>query len=36
MHDAMWWMAVVAALILVPAAQWDGFWFFIFRKTTPD
>ena len=33
MHDAMWWMAIVAALIVVPAALWVGFWFFIFRKT---
>ncbi len=31
-HDAMWWMAIVAAVLVVPAALWVGFWFFIFRK----
>jgi cytochrome bd-type quinol oxidase subunit 2 len=32
MHDAMEWMAIVAAVIVVPAALWVGFWFFVFRK----
>ena len=31
-HDAMWWMAIAAAVLVVPAALWVGFWFFIFRK----
>ena len=30
--DAAWWMATVAAVLIVPAALWVGFWFFIFRK----
>ena len=32
LHDAIWWMAIVAAVLVVPAALWVGFWFFIFRK----
>ncbi len=33
-HDATWWMGTVAAVLVVPAALWVGFWFFIFRKRT--
>ena len=32
-HDAVWWMLLVAAVLVVPAALWVGFWFFLFRKT---
>lgn len=31
-EDAMWWMGIVAAILVVPAALWVGFWFFIFRR----
>ena len=31
-QDAMWWMVIVAAVLVLPAALWVGFWFFIFRK----
>ena len=31
-EDALWWMGIVAAVLVLPAVLWIGFWFCIFRR----